>query len=418
MYTKYELDNYNIYLVKMKKFKTITISINFRRENARGDCVYSALLKNMLLLATAKYHDLDELSKAKMDIYAPHISITTYLSGKERNICIEGTFADEKYTETSMNEKSIKFIMDYFWDPYVENNSFNKETFNICKYRYIEQLKNTKDNPDDYIKTKLDEKMDIMPFDVETINDCIQMAEKITAKDLYKYYKSIFNEDALDIFVAGDFADEKMLDIIKPLVKGNFKQSYKNRIIERCKQNKEIKEFIEQLPNEQSKLAIGLKQYGLNEFERKYSSLAYFNILGGGWNSKLNKSVRGKNSMCYYIYTSRIMTFNVGFIHSGISSENYEKVLNLIKQEMKNIKDGKITEEELNIVKETYINALTNIEDSQVETLDSIISEIFSDTDPIKERIKNIKKVTIQDVKNVASKIEIDTIYLLKGECK
>lgn len=416
MYKKYELNNCNLYLINMKKFKTITMSINFRRENTQGDSIYSTLLQETLGLATAKYHDLDELNLAQMDIYEPRIMVGGFLSGKERCIYIESNFANEKYTEIGMNEKTINFITDFFWNPYIVEDSFDEETFNICKHKYIERLKSIKDNPDAYVKKKLEEAMDIMPFKEETIDERIKTTEKITSKELYKYYKSMFEKDSLDIFIAGDFDDKEIISIIKPLVKGNFKKSYSSRVIEQTKHREKINEIIEDSPNEQSKLAIGLKQYNLNEFERKNSSLAYINLLGGGWNSKLNKSVREKNSMCYYIYSTRSMTFNVGFIYSGIDSKNYEKVIDLINKEMDAIKNGKISEEELNVVKETYTNALINIEDNQVEIVDNIISEVFSETDSIKERIKNMNKVTIEDVKTVAKKIEIDTIYLLKGE--
>lgn len=416
MYKKYELNNCNLYLIKMNKFKTISMSVNFRRENTKGDEVYRHLLKEVILLATNKYHDLDKLSIARLEIYDPHVSVGAIASGKERWIYIESVFANEKYTEKGMNDKTIKFILDYFWNPYIVDGGFAPDVFNICKHEYIEDLKSIKDNPDRYIKDKIWEEMDIMPFDEGKIEDCIALAQKITPQDLYNYHQSIFEKDALDIFIAGDFDEEEMVNTIKPLIKGNFKKHYKNRLIEQTSHRDKIKEIIEEVPNEQSKLAVGLKQYNLTEFERKYSSLAYINLLGGGWNSKLNKTVREKNSMCYYIYATRQMTFNVGFIYSGIAASNYEKVLDLIKEEMEKIKKGQITEEELNVVKDTYTNALINIEDNQMDVVDNIISEVFSDTDAVPDRIKNMSKVTIDDIKNVAKKIEIDTIYLLKGE--
>lgn len=416
MYKKYELNNCNLYLIKMNKFKTISMSVNFRRENTKGDEVYRHLLKEVILLATNKYHDLDKLSMARLEIYDPHVSVGAIASGKERWIYIESVFANEKYTEKGMNDKTIKFILDYFWNPYIVDGGFAPEVFNICKHEYIEDLKSIKDNPDRYIKDKIWEEMDIMPFDEGKIEDCIALTQKITPQDLYNYYQSIFEKDALDIFIAGDFDEKEMVNTIKPLIKGDFKKHYKNRLIEQTSHRDKIKEIIEEVPNEQSKLAVGLKQYNLTEFERKYSSLAYINLLGGGWNSKLNKTVREKNSMCYYIYATRQMTFNVGFIYSGIAASNYEKVLDLIKEEMEKIKKGQITEEELNVVKDTYTNALINIEDNQMDVVDNIISEVFSDTDAVPDRIKNMSKVTIDDIKNVAKKIEIDTIYLLKGE--
>ena len=411
-YEKFEKDNYNVYLIKTKKFKTVYISAVFRRENDVYDEIYSSLLTRVLPLATKKYHDLDELCKAGARIYDPSFKFNVTCSGRERVLNFKSIFANERYTEIGMNAKSIDFVFDYFWNPYVDDEGFDSKIFDVCKHEYIEGLRAIKDNPDRYTAERVWEEMEVYPFRALSISESIDEAEKITREDLFKYYKSIFENDCLDIFVAGD-VDEKIIASIDDRVKGNFKKSYKNRFI--VQNNVQNKEIIEENNNTQSKLAIGLKYDELSDFERKYVSLVYNNLLGGGWNSKLNKVVREKNSLCYYIYANRQTMFGVSFIYSGIDASNYKRVVSLILEQMKEVEDGIFEEVEIASIKNTYKNALIEIEDNQDSIMGNIILSIISDTDDVNTRRMMIDKVKASDIKKFAKKVHIDTIYLLKG---
>ena len=413
-YIKHDMGNYNLYLIKTKKFKTISVSINLRRENTKEAEVYCTLLKRLLPLATAKYPDIDKLYRASMDIYNPSVNFNSIVSGKDRWFSLESSFASEKYTEKEMNKKSLEFILDYLWEPYIVNDSFDEKLFDICKHEIIEDLKSIKNDPDRYSSERAWEEMEILPFDEMGIKETIEFTEAVTANELYNYYQSMFKEDALDIFIAGNFNDNKMIKIVKDLVTGDFKPSYKNRLIN-LEKPEEVKQITEKTNNKQSKLVMGLKHVDLTEYERKYVWVAYNSILGGSWNSKLNKVVREEHSLCYYVYSSRKMPFGVSFIHSGINSKDVDKAVKLIQEEIKKIAKGKISDEELQVVKDTYDNALTNIEDNQFAILDNIVSCVFSDTDSIEDRRRIMNGVTKEEVAIVGQKVCLDIIYLLEG---
>ncbi len=413
-YKKYEMGNYNLYFVKTTKFKTVSVSINLKRENNREDEVYRSILRRVLQYATNDYHGLDELCRASMELYDPSISIGTRSSGMESVIFLESSYANEKYTEKGMHEKTLNFIFSHLWNPYVSKGAFNEDVFEICRHEYIQSLKSIKDNPDGYSRQRIWEELGIQTFKEFTTDECISFASSLTNKDLYDYYKSLFEECSLDIFIAGDVPMEETLNIIDGLVSGDFKKAYETRFINPLFDGK-VKEVTEDSSNSQSKLVLALKMTNLTDYELKYVSLAYNNILGGGWNSKLNKVVREENSLCYYIYASRQMTYGVSFIHSGIDVSNYEKCVSLIKKQMEKIACGDISDDELRVVKDTYINALTNIDDNQDAILGNVISSVFIGTDDISVRKEKMESVTVSDIKKVASKINIDTIYLLKG---
>lgn len=415
MYELFKINNANLYLMNTKKFKTISLSIRLRKEKTKEDSVYTSILKELLNFETSDYNSLNDYYKAKLNIYDPAIEIKVTTSGKDQSFIINSKFANEKYTEKGMNKKTIEFIFDMLYNPKIKGKAFNKENFEIAKHNYIEDLKAIKDNPFRYTTIRLWEEINVYDFKMLNIKEEIEIAQKLTPNKLYKYYETLFMENSLDIFITGNFDNEEMKSIIKNIVKGDFQKSEKNHFINHQKGRK-VKEIIENINTNQSQLGIGLKFVNLTDFERKYVSVLYTSILGGGWSSKLMQKVREEKSLCYFIGASRSISHSLGFIYASIDAKNYEEVLDLIKKELKSMEEGKITKKHLSRVKQIYLNSLLEIEDNQIDLLNNLIDVTLSGNDDIKERKENIKKVTIEDIVNLSKKVKLDTIFLLKGD--
>ena len=99
----------------------------------------------------------------------------------------------------------------------------------------------------------------------------------------------------------------------------------------------------------------------LSEKERNSVLSLYNIILGGSADSKFFKNIREAHSLCYYVNSSLRKLDNLLLIRSGISKENFEECVKLIKKEMKSIADGNITDMELEAGKSTYITSLDEV---------------------------------------------------------
>lgn len=415
-YIDYDMNGFDLHVIKTDRFKTISYNINIRFDDEKDTERYMGLLSRLLIQTSKKYDSLRDINVACASIYDPSYNIRVLSSGSKDILTLTASFANEKYTEAGMNEANFKFLTSFIFEPKIIDNGFDREVFEIQKEKLLEYYRTMKDRPQDYAGGRLSEEMKCKKYDVMSLDDLIKSIESLTAKDLYSFYKKIMDEGKLDIFVCGDVEPLEIRDIFSKLIKFKGTKEKLEHLVKQTSYNKKERIIIEPSNNVQSNLAIGCKLMDLTDFERNYVFVLYSWILGGGMNSLLTQTVREKNSLCYYIYAVRQNLFETMKIYAGINGSDFDKTYSLVKEEMNNMEKGNFSSELFEGVKEIYYNSLIKIEDSQSEIVGNYTSELFTHNDKIDVRKKQMEKVTKEDVMNLAKKVHIDTVYLLKGE--
>ena len=415
-YYDYDMDGFKLHVIKTNRFKTVFYSINIRFEDNKDSEVYTSLLSRMLIQTSSKFNSLREINTYCASIYDPSYNIRVLDSGSENILRLTSSFANEKYTEKGMLLKNLEFLTSFIFEPKIVDGGFDKEMFDIQKEKLLEYYKSMKDNPKEYAKSRLAEEMQIKKYKVLKLDDLISGISNLSEVELYNFYQSIMSKGCLDIFICGDVDEKEVKEIFSKLIK--FKGTHKkiNHLVKQHDFKDMPKIVVDKTNNTQSNLIIGFKLDNLSDFERNYVFVLYSWILGGGMSSLLSQTVREKYSLCYYIYAVRQNLFETMKIYAGIDGVNFEKTCNLIQDELENMENGNFSLELFEGVKEIYYNSLIRIEDSQDDLVASYASEIFINNDSISDRKKNMSKVTKEDVMNLAKKVHVDTIYLLKGE--
>lgn len=165
----------------------------------------------------------------------------------------------------------------------------------------------------------------------------------------------------------------------------------------------------------QGKLVIGMD---INEEsnQEKYIALVYNAILGGTPTSKLFQNVREKESLAYTASSSYAKQKNNIFIRCGIEIENYNKALEIIKKQLEDMKNGNITQEEIQSAKASIISTIKFIPDEQDTQITYHFGQELSEFKmKFEEYEESVQNVTKEQVVELAQKIKINTIYFLKN---
>ena len=419
-YKKITLPSYNIHIIETKKFKTVTVKVNFKRKLVKEEIAYRNMLINILCESTHDYPTKRLMEIATEDLYDLSYQGSNYISGKYSVMGFDITFLNEEYTEKGMFDKSFDFLISMLFNPHLDENKlqrkFNNRAFTLA-YNILESnIKSLKENPGIYSKMRMLECME--PNSETSYRSCgyLEDLEKIDARKLYKYYESVLKKDIVDIFVIGDVNSKDIEKIIEEkFLINTLKKKSDSHFIEPKSKRMFAKTYKEKIDLSQSQLVMGLKMNKLSDFELRYVLNVYSFILGGSPDSKLFKTIREKNSLCYSISSIGQPLNSILIITAGIDASNFEKAVNLIKKELKQMVKGNFTNEDIMKAKVTYMNSLKELEDFPQNILSMYVGMEYLNSHNIDQRINNINKVTKEDITSLASKVKLDTIFLLEG---
>ena len=416
-YKKIVKTGYNLHVIKTDRFKTVQMRVHLKRPIKKDEITIRNILNDILINTTKKYPTIRDIEIKTEDLYNFEAGSNSYKSGNYSIMSLSCTFLDEKFTEAGVLDESIKFFMDFLMEPNVVDGKFDSNAFTYtkeCLKNYIESIK---DNPRQYSVLRLREEMDLdSPISYRSCG-YIEDLEKITEENLYEYYLDVLKNDVIDIFIIGNVDSSRIENIIDECINiERVQPTYElGHSIDNTEIRGDIKEVEEIEPINQSKLSLGIKVYDMDDYEKKYTLNALSFILGGSGDSKLFKKLREENSLCYYVSCSPSMLSSDMIVTSGIDGADYEKAVELIKEAILDIQNGNVTDTEVQNEISVYVNSCFEIYDSPSSILNNYLSHEYLGNDLIEDKIIKAKEMTKEKIIELARKIKIDTIYLLKG---
>ena len=408
-----------LHTIKTDKFKTNLIAVFLSKKLERENVTKNALIPAILRRGSKILKTQEEISKTLEEMYGASFDCGIDKTGDNQVIRFYIETVNDNYLPKKENnlEKSIQTLLEIVFNPYEENGKFKKDYINQEKENMKKRIESRKDNKARYSLDRCIEEMyKDKPYGLYKFGYSKDL-EKINEENLYSYYKDLINTCKIDIFVSGPI-DENIIKILKEdkiLNSLNEREAEYNKLeLEQKKKIEKENIVIEKMEVTQGKLVVGL-DVDINDNKSKAIAMVYNNILGGSANSKMFQNVREKahlayvaNSM-YYKYKGNII------VNSGIEISNYEKALELIKKQIEDMKNGEFTKEEVENAKKGIISAIKTINDEQ----DSIIiyyfgQELTNTNVSVEQYMDEILSVSYEDVKNIAKKVYINTIYFLR----
>ena len=412
-YKKIIKDNYTLHLIKTDRFKTINIGLKLTKEYNKEEYAYLNLLARVLPInGTKNYKTVNDITKKLESLYNTGIYFKSLQTSKNMSFEASLRIVNPKYTEISMYKESISMLKEIITNPLIKNNEFNY--FDVTKNNLINSIKNIKDNLSVYSSLKFNEIFYKGTIYEENSLKNLPLYEKLTNKNMYKYYLKLFNSFKIDVFVIGDYLEDEILSNVDDLLE-DFRQkdtSSKELYISfNPKKSKDKDKFT----STQSSLLVGLTINNLTEEEKFYTLLLYNTILGSMNNSVLFVNVREKNSLCYHIsstiskYTSSII------INSGINKTNYEKAVSLIEESLKSMTDEKMVNGLITNAKKTLNLAFNDFYENPAKIVGYYYLKEFDEVKSIEERREKINNLTSKEISSLAKKVQIKEIFLMEG---
>lgn len=406
-----------LHILNTDKFKTNLVAVFLTTKLQRKSVTANAMISAVLRRGTNTLKTQEDISKRLEELYGASFDCGIDKTGDNQVLKFYIETINDQFLpqhEGNMLKSSIENIFDIVFNPLIENNGFKKEYVEQEKKNMKQRIEGRIDNKARYALDRCIEEMyRNKSFGLYRFG-YVEDLENIDELNLYQSYQKLINECKIDIFVSGKVERSLQSTIEENENIEKLREREPKYNIESEKANEPQGEIIENMNVTQGKLIMGLDVHTRIE-EEKYDVLVYNTILGGSANSKIFQNVREKANLAYAAGSNYFRYKDKIFINCGIEISNYQKAVELIKEQIEDMKNNNFTDEELENAKKSIIAIIDTIDDEQDTGIMYYFGQEMSNhKHTIEAYKKKIQEVKREDVLQVANQIEIHTIYFLR----
>jgi len=410
-----------INFVESDKFKTnlIEIDIISRLENELK-ASKNALLAKVLMRGSKNFPTMADINRRLNHLYAAKMGFWVEKIGEAQVLMLSANMLENKYSldDTDIAGETINLLGDIFINPLTENDCFKEDYVEGEKINLINDILAQINNKNAYVYKKCIETM--CAGERFAINNpgSAESVKLIDGKNLYEHYNYVLSNCAIEIFCVGKFAGkkeaitDKFIDLLKNIKRENI-ENYEADVILKS----DFKgETIEEMEVNQGKLAVGFRT-GITNRDKDFVNFVMFDtVYASTPTGKLFQNVRERLSLCYYCHTAVESAKGVATVLCGIETENKQKTVDEILQQLEEMKNGNFTDKDIDIARLTMINSYKGVFDSAGGIVNWYRKRLMcGNMKSPDEAIEDALKVTREDIINSAKKLTLDTIYFLKG---
>lgn len=404
--------------VKDSRFKTMQLTANMIVPLSLDTASENALLLGVMSRSCKAYPDFTALSKKLSSLYGAELSVNVNKVGDRQVLSVSASGIDDRYTlngESVARELSL-LLCGVIFEPNVSQGAFCGEDVEQERRQLLDLIDSEFNEKRLYANAQLikymfkDEVFGIKRYGT---------AEKIkaaTPESLYLAWKNLLSKAVFEIMYIGDSSPEKAVEVFKNTFASISRQpvSAENSVSEKAG---ESKTYSEEMELSQSKLVMGFRT-GIGSGDRLCTAARLMGaVLGGTAQSKLFCNVREKQSLCYYCAARFDRHKGILIVDSGVEGKNVEKAQAAILNEIEEMKNGNITDFELESTKLAVINSFRTSNDT-VGGIDSwYFSQLFDgDFKSIEQASAEFNSVTKEEVIEAARRLTLDTVFILKNK--
>jgi len=243
--------------------------------------------------------------------------------------------------------------------------------------------------------------------------------DSITRDDLVAFHKKFFGPNNMMLAVWGDFDTKEMIKKLEKAFEGWEKVDLELPKVPQVKYD--FRKTVNQIRKDdvnQSNIYLGHIGGLMNDPD--YFALVMMNkILGGGFTGRLFKNIRSREGLAYSVYGTYSANYNFpGLFYVGCQTKSESTVyaIRAMIEEVKKMTESKVTDEELALAKESYLNSFVFNFDTKGEIVGRLMDYEYYGypADFLMKTKENIEKVTKADVLRVARKhLRADKMQIL-----
>ena len=403
------------------KYKKNYICISFIIPHNLENAAHSSLLMDVLTRATELHPTLRDIERELDDCYGAQLSSCNSVRSEHKIVSLSMETLDDHYTVDSdgLFERSCKMLGEVIFSPLLKDGVFCADIVESEKEKLLASIARRNNSKRHYALDRCKMLMfENEPFGVFSYgsNECVR---SITPQSLYAFYQYLLKEAKVEIFYIGSQPEDKVHGIVENMF---VSCDFFNCSDIGCSAPTKVADtqyISEDAQYKQSVLVMGYRTQVNSDSEDKYAFTLFNSIFGSGVNSKLFKIVREKMHLCYYASCSPELSKGVAFVSSGIDAKNEDITRDAIAEQLRATANGDFSDDDISDCKKALVNAYKELSDSAEGLCGWYLGRVmFGDFDTVDSVVDKILKVSREDIMSVALKMQLDTVFMLRGIAK
>ena len=413
-------DSIELSMISTNKFKASVISFSMTLPLKRSSTAYGLLISHLLCRGSASYPSIALLNRRLDELYGSYIEIKSHHIGENLSLTISAETLDNKYIPdgTDVIGELISIIAELILSPAFLQPSFSAQVFEQEKRLIVDSINAEINNPRLYSAKKC---LELMQEDIAlpTSDEMKQIVSDISYGELCDYYRELISSAPLRVFCVSAENAENLKRRIDASFEGYPCKSPSLPIpLRPLKRNLPEHKKVS-MPVSQGKLTLGFSTgVIIHPNDDTYYTMIMLNeILGGSASSKLFLNVREKMGLCYYCSSSYSLYSGIMLISSGFEMKNYEIAKEAILNQIEEIKNGNISDFELESAQRSVTSGYRQLYDSPFELQSFFLNRaLFNITDGIDDAERKLLTVKKDDIIALAKKIRLDASFFIEGD--
>lgn len=397
------------------KFKNNYLSLSFAMPLKRETASMNALLPLILTRGTKSYPTMEKMSIALDTLYASTVNTRCFKKGEIQFCGFNCGILNNSYAPDGCDiiGGTLDILHEVVFDPYLENGIFSEKYLETEKQNLCDRIASQINNKNAYAMQRANEEMcRDEAYGISSLGYAEDI-EKIDAKTLYDYYKTVIDTARVEIFFVGS-SSEEIENKIRTTLDFKPRKAYALTTNVKRRAEGEVKNIEEAQPVAQAKLTLGFRTDKVLSDGDFYKFVVFNSIFGSSPTSKLFMNVRERLSLCYYCRSVPEPQKGVMLVAAGIEKKNKETAYSEILNQLKNVAEGNITDEEMLSAKSSILNSYRELDDSPEGVENWYLGRMLAGmNDSPAEVSEQIKTVTKDDVAAIAKAITLDTVYFM-----
>ncbi|HEL2575841.1 insulinase family protein [Streptococcus suis] len=406
-----------LHFIESDKFTTNRIRVRFAAEMSEQTVAGRVLVANLLEMGNQDYPSAQRLRMRLAELYGAHFSTSVSKRGRVHFVDLTISYINPHYLpeQEDITGEIIDFLEACLFKPLKNGSAFKEDVFAVEKNNLLSFLETEVE--DNFYHA--DVEMSKLYYEDEAVQiprvGRIDLVEQVTAETAFKTYSNMLRLDKIDIFVLGQVDQALVQEKFS-----SFSFKYRNPKLELEYQQAYSKVTRERVERKEARQSILELAYHLQVVynDVNYPALLVFNgLLGAFSHSKLFMNVREKESLAYTIGSQISIFSGMLKIYAGINRQDKLKAIKLIRQQVMALKQGKFTEDDLNLTKNMLVHSATLAQDRQNNLLEQVYNQVTMGQRNVTwgEWIEAVNKVSREDILRVGQLVRLQAVYFMEG---